>query len=194
MLVIKTLALIAIVGFGPVLATVVVAAVVVAAVVVTIGVRQEDRYSTLKHRTAPSRSARLARVILGVSVRKYDDAETVPDGHPDAVLPRHALHSQRRVVAAITVVAAMFACVVGPLLLGLVAPSPAKAATMITPGPSPVDPAAQTPAHIHTVVVGGMPGWQIMLIAAGSAVLAAILAVAADRARATRRHVPAPPY
>lgn len=189
MLAIRTLALITIVGFGPVLATVMVAAVVVAAVVVTIGVRQEDRSSTLKHRTAPSRFARLARVILGVSVRKYDDAETVPDSHPDAVLPRRALHSQRRVVAAITVVAVMFAFAVGPLL-GLVAPSPAKAATRIIPNPSPVDPTAQVPAHIHTVVVGGMPGWQIMLIAASSA----LLAVAADRARATRRHVPAPPY
>jgi hypothetical protein len=36
-----------------------------------------------------------------------------------------------------------------------------------------------------------MPGWQIALIAAGTAVLAAILAVAADRARAARRHAPA---
>ena len=45
--------------------------------------------------------------------------------------------------------------------------------------------------QIRTVVVGGMPGWQIALIAAGTAVLAAILAVAADRARAARRHAPA---
>jgi hypothetical protein len=48
-----------------------------------------------------------------------------------------------------------------------------------------------TPA-IHTVVTGGMPGWQITLIAAGAALLAATLAVLLDRARAARRHVTAP--
>jgi hypothetical protein len=36
----------------------------------------------------------------------------------------------------------------------------------------------------RTVVVGGMPGWQIALIAAGAALLAATLAVLADRVRA----------
>ena len=39
----------------------------------------------------------------------------------------------------------------------------------------------------HTVVIGGMPGWQIALIAAGTGLLAAVLAVIADRARAARR-------
>jgi hypothetical protein len=43
------------------------------------------------------------------------------------------------------------------------------------------------PAHFHTVVVSGMPGWQITLIAVGAALLAATVAVAADRARASRR-------
>jgi hypothetical protein len=38
----------------------------------------------------------------------------------------------------------------------------------------------------HTVVLGGMPGWQIALIAAGTALLAAALAVLADRARASK--------
>jgi LPS O-antigen subunit length determinant protein (WzzB/FepE family) len=37
-----------------------------------------------------------------------------------------------------------------------------------------------------------MPGWQIALIAAGVAVVAAVLAVLADRAWAARRHVAAP--
>ena len=40
----------------------------------------------------------------------------------------------------------------------------------------------------HTVVLGGMPGWQIVLIAIGAALLAATAAVLADRARATRRN------
>jgi hypothetical protein len=39
----------------------------------------------------------------------------------------------------------------------------------------------------RTVVVGGMPGWQIALIAAGAALLAATVAVLLDRARATHR-------
>jgi hypothetical protein len=47
-------------------------------------------------------------------------------------------------------------------------------------------------APVHTVVIGGMPGWQITLIAAGAALLAAVLAVLLDRARATRRHITAP--
>src|SRR5215831_11919701 len=49
---------------------------------------------------------------------------------------------------------------------------------------SPPAPATRT----HTVVVGGMPGWQITLIAASAAVLAATLAVILDRARTARRH------
>ncbi len=40
----------------------------------------------------------------------------------------------------------------------------------------------------HTVVLGGTPGWQIALIAVGVALLAALIAVLADRARAARRH------
>jgi hypothetical protein len=41
---------------------------------------------------------------------------------------------------------------------------------------------------MHTVVVGGMPGWQIALIAIGAALFAATAAVLLDRARTTRRH------
>ncbi len=39
---------------------------------------------------------------------------------------------------------------------------------------------------VHTVVIGGTPGWQIALIAAGAALLGAIAAVLVDRARAAR--------
>jgi LPS O-antigen subunit length determinant protein (WzzB/FepE family) len=39
----------------------------------------------------------------------------------------------------------------------------------------------------RTIVAGGMPGWQIALIAAGAALLAAALAVLADRAWTARR-------
>ena len=45
------------------------------------------------------------------------------------------------------------------------------------------------PVHtaVYTVVTGGMPGWQITLIAVAAALLAATVAVLADRARAGRR-------
>ena len=49
------------------------------------------------------------------------------------------------------------------------------------PGGGPVHPA------VYTVVTGGMPGWQITLIAIAAALLAAAVAVLADRARASRR-------
>ena len=43
------------------------------------------------------------------------------------------------------------------------------------------------PVQIHTVVMGGMPGWQIALIAIGAALFAAAAAVLLDRAWTARR-------
>jgi hypothetical protein len=40
---------------------------------------------------------------------------------------------------------------------------------------------------VQTLTAGGMPGWQITLIALGAALLAATLAVVLDRLRAARR-------
>ena len=40
---------------------------------------------------------------------------------------------------------------------------------------------------VRTLTVGGMPGWQITLIAIGAALLAATLAVLLDRLRSARR-------
>ena len=48
------------------------------------------------------------------------------------------------------------------------------------------------PPQVHTIVAGGMPGWQIALIAVGAAILAAALAVALDRARTARGHLATP--
>ena len=48
-------------------------------------------------------------------------------------------------------------------------------------------PLPTTPAITRTVAAGGMPGWQITLIAAAAAVAAATLAVLVDRARAARQ-------
>jgi hypothetical protein len=46
-------------------------------------------------------------------------------------------------------------------------------------------------AHHFNGVTGGMTGWQVALIAVGAAIAGAIIALLAERARATRRHVPA---
>jgi len=74
---------------------------------------------------------------------------------------------------------------------------PAVAATFppLPPGwnhrpPMPLEyifaPVVKVPGR--TVVTGGMPGWHIALIAAAAALLAAVLAVLADRAWTERRH------
>ena len=45
------------------------------------------------------------------------------------------------------------------------------------------------PAHAHAAVAGGMPGWQIALIAVGAALLIGALAVTVYVTRAARRRV-----
>lgn len=45
------------------------------------------------------------------------------------------------------------------------------------------------PVHVHAALAGGTPGWQIILITAGATLLAAVLAVIANRMRAARRRV-----
>jgi hypothetical protein len=58
----------------------------------------------------------------------------------------------------------------------------------ITPGSAGyITPQPEPPVQVHTVVVGGMPGWQIALIAIGAALFAATAAVLVDRVWASRR-------
>jgi hypothetical protein len=64
--------------------------------------------------------------------------------------------------------------------------TPAFAMVMPPAGGGP-DVVPQHLVPVHAVVTGGMPGWQITLIAAGAALLAATVAVLLDRARAARR-------
>jgi hypothetical protein len=68
---------------------------------------------------------------------------------------------------------------------------PAAAAYRMPPPGSQVRPVHPL-AHVHTIIVGGMPGWQITLIAAGAAVLATAAALILDRARTARQHQTAP--
>jgi hypothetical protein len=74
-------------------------------------------------------------------------------------------------------------------LFAVAAAAPAALATL--PPPDPGEPGVVPPA-IHTIVTGGMPGWQITLIAVAAALFTAAAAVLADRAWAARRHVTAP--
>jgi hypothetical protein len=62
---------------------------------------------------------------------------------------------------------------------GLPAPLPAHIHPPMRQAPSPVP--------VHTVVAGGMPGWQIALIAAAAALIAAMVAVLVRRAQTARR-------
>ena len=76
-------------------------------------------------------------------------------------------------------------------LLAFAAVAPAALARPFPPRPPGWDKHPPPPlghvAGIHVVVVGGVPGWQIALIAIGAALLAATAAVLADRAWTTRR-------
>jgi len=74
-------------------------------------------------------------------------------------------------------------------LLALSTGTPAAFAYILPPHPAGGT-AGLPPAH--TIAAGGMPGWQITLIAAAAAAFAATMAVFLDRARAARRHQAAP--
>jgi hypothetical protein len=83
-----------------------------------------------------------------------------------------------------------FAVVVAGLVAAVLAATPAFAKLVPDPGTGYVAP-IPVPAQVqvHTIVAGGMPGWQIALIAVGAALLAAALAVLADRALVARHRV-----
>jgi hypothetical protein len=76
-------------------------------------------------------------------------------------------------------------------LLAWAAAVPAASAAIVIPdpgaggayGPVPATPAAP----VQVIAAGGMPGWQIALIAVSAALAAATAAVFLDRTRASRR-------
>ena len=81
------------------------------------------------------------------------------------------------------------ACILAGLTaatLAFAAAAPTALASLAPPDPGPAG--VMPPPAIHTAVTSGMPGWQITLLAAGAALLAAVLAVLLDRARAAHRH------
>ena len=85
------------------------------------------------------------------------------------------------------------ATILAGLATAALALAAAAPAALARPAPPGLRPAEIVPAPaIHTAVIGGMPGWQITLIAAGAAALAAALALLLARAWAARRHPLAP--
>ena len=87
------------------------------------------------------------------------------------------------VLAALAATVATFAAT-GPAAFAIDLPAPTQ---------SGADHPARSghPGPRHTVAAGGMPGWQITLIAAVAALFAAVLAVLLDRAFAARRRTTA---
>ena len=88
----------------------------------------------------------------------------------------------RRVIAALAVVT-------GGLLAWAAAVPAASAATIPVPGAAGRTGQSRqpAPAPVQVITAGGMPGWQITLIAVAAALIAATAAVFLDRARASRR-------
>lgn len=80
--------------------------------------------------------------------------------------------------------------VLAGLVVALVAFGSAAPAAFAEIVPPPGDYGGGSP-QIYTVVTGGMPGWQITLITIGAALLASVVAVSLDRARAARHRVTA---
>ena len=74
--------------------------------------------------------------------------------------------------------ACLVLAVAAPAAFAMTVPPFGVSGAVTTPGPPQV--------QVHTVVVGGMAGWQIALIAVGAALVAATIAVLLDRARTAR--------
>ncbi len=77
------------------------------------------------------------------------------------------------------------------LLAGILAAPAAFASEVPPPGIGDTG-APAAPAVVHTVTVGGTPGWQIALFIVAAAGLAAVIAVLFDRTRTSRRQQLAP--
>jgi hypothetical protein len=86
----------------------------------------------------------------------------------------------RRIAGALAGLASacLVLAVAAPAAFAMTVPPFGVSGAVTTPAPPPV--------QVHTVVVAGMAGWQIALIAVGAALVAATIAVLLDRARTAR--------
>jgi hypothetical protein len=93
------------------------------------------------------------------------------------------IHRYRHVVRVLVVCAST--------LLGLAVSAPAAFAMRVQDlgGSPPPLPTGKDPTYTlpHTVVTGGIPGWQLAVIVAGAALLAAVIAAVVRRVRAAHR-------
>jgi hypothetical protein len=103
-----------------------------------------------------------------------------------ARLPRRGTHPLT--AARLRRITAGLAAVTGALLAWAAAVPAASAAIIPVPGDGPYGPVPAAQASpIRLITAGGMPGWQITLIAVAAALTAATVAVFLDRARTSRR-------
>jgi hypothetical protein len=100
-------------------------------------------------------------------------------GHHEPLRRLHLIH---RTAGALAVLAGALLAYTAMIPAAFALPAPPKGGAG----------GALPPAPERTVLVGGMPGWQIALIAVAAAMLAAAAAVLIDRARAARRHLATP--
>jgi hypothetical protein len=118
-----------------------------------------------------------------VTGRRPQPARHSPNDHQEVPMNRtRRFRPVRRLAGALSALAAA--------LLAAAAAAPAAFALPVPPagGGDGTGP----PPPVQTVVVGGMSGWQIALIAIAAAVIAAAIAVLLDRAWAARWHQAAP--
>ena len=102
-----------------------------------------------------------------------------PDRQPQGRITMTVIRRMGRAVSRLAAVAAV--------LLAGAATAPAAFATRVPPPGLGSNTTPAGPAPVHTVLVGGTPGWQIALLTVGAAVLAAAVAVFLDRMRSPRR-------
>ncbi|HET6191897.1 MAG TPA: hypothetical protein VFE59_33415 [Trebonia sp.] len=113
----------------------------------------------------------------------------------------HISTRSRRTVGLLTALGAVLVTFVSTATAALATvnvPLPDGIAARATGFPSPnrggiYDPVQTSPAAPVVTVVGGMPGWQIALIAIGAALVAALVTVLAYRAWTARRQPLAAP-
>jgi hypothetical protein len=103
--------------------------------------------------------------------------ETIISAYPSRRRAHLTTARLRRITAALAILA-------GGLLAWAAAAAPAASAAIIPVPDGPYGPAPASPVQV--IAAGGMPGWQITVIALAAA-LAAAAAVFLDRARASRR-------
>jgi hypothetical protein len=110
--------------------------------------------------------------------------------HPHIAARSARAHLSRLVTVLAAVTCGLLASVAAvPAAFARMVPPPGAAFARLVPplgapyGPAPLPPTTTT----HVITIGGMAGWQIVLIALGAAVVAACTAVLLDRARSARR-------